>query len=98
MSKKWYPVTDILSCIECGTCVNFCSHGVYDKSKYPTPIVVNTDGCIDRCHDCGNECPVGAITYVGDDTEWIPPVFREKGGMPDVSPNYGCGCCCGSKR
>ena len=36
MAKKWYPVVDILSCIECGTCVNFCSHGVYDKKNAPT--------------------------------------------------------------
>lgn len=31
MAKKWYPVVDVLSCTECGTCVNFCTHGVYDK-------------------------------------------------------------------
>lgn len=67
MAKKWYPVVDILSCVECGTCVNFCSHGVYDKEKVPSPVVVNPDGCVDHCHGCGNKCPVGAITYVGDD-------------------------------
>lgn len=22
---------------------------------------------IDHCHGCGNKCPVGAISYVGDD-------------------------------
>lgn len=73
MAKKWYPVVDIISCIECGTCVNFCSHGVYDKKTAPSPIVINPDGCIDHCHGCGNKCPVGAITYVGDDTGWKPP-------------------------
>lgn len=31
MAKKWYPVIDILTCVECGTCVEFCPHGVYDK-------------------------------------------------------------------
>lgn len=30
MAKNWYPVIDILTCMECGTCVNFCPHGVYD--------------------------------------------------------------------
>lgn len=95
MAKKWYPVVDILSCMECGTCVNFCSHGVYEKEKAPSPVVVNPDGCVDHCHGCGNKCPVGAITYVGDNTGWIPPVFRDKGKMPDVTP--GCGCGCGGK-
>ena len=38
------------------------------KKIAPSPIVSNPDGCIDHCHGCGNKCPVGAITYVGDDT------------------------------
>ena len=52
MAKNWYPVIDILTCMECGTCVNFCSHGVYDKEKSPVPVVVNPDGCIDHCRGC----------------------------------------------
>ena len=32
MSLKWYPVIDYVTCIECGTCSDFCQHGVYDKS------------------------------------------------------------------
>ena len=51
-AKNWYPVIDILTCMECGTCVNFCPHGVYDKQKSPVPVVVNPDGCIDHCHGC----------------------------------------------
>lgn len=27
MAKKWYPVIDILTCVECGTCVEFCPSG-----------------------------------------------------------------------
>lgn len=95
MAKKWYPVVDVLSCIECGTCVNNCPHSVYDKSKAPSPVVTNPDSCVVHCHYCGENCPVGAITYVGDDTGWVPPVLREKGGMTDVTPNCGCVCCCG---
>ena len=86
MAKKWYPVIDILTCMECGSCVNKCSHGVYDKEKFPVPIVVNPDGCVDHCHGCGNLCPQGAITYVGDDTGWTPP--NGKGEQ-----TTGCGCC-----
>lgn len=52
MAKKWYPVIDILTCVECGTCVEFCPHGVYDKQKAPVPVVVNPDSCIDHCHGC----------------------------------------------
>ncbi|MGN1344690.1 MAG: DUF2703 domain-containing protein [Traorella sp.] len=78
MAKKWYPVIDILSCVECGTCVNFCSHGVYDKKKSPVPVVIFPDGCVDHCHGCGNQCPQGAISYVGDDTGWTPAVLTAK--------------------
>lgn len=66
MAKKWYPVIDILTCVECGTCVEFCPHGVYDKQKAPVPVVVNPDSCIDHCHGCQKKCPSGAISYVGD--------------------------------
>lgn len=94
MAKKWYPVVDITSCIECGSCVMKCPHEVYDKSKAPTPIVTNPDACVDHCHGCGNRCPVGAITYVGEDTDWIPPVLR----IEENAPNTGCGCSCGCKN
>ena len=94
MSKKWYPVIDILSCMECGTCVNFCPHGVYDRAKSPVPLVVNPDGCIDHCHGCGNKCPQGAIAYVGDDTGWTPPALE---GKETVKPECGCGCGAGSE-
>jgi NAD-dependent dihydropyrimidine dehydrogenase PreA subunit len=73
MAKTWYPVVDYLECVECGTCVQFCPHGVYDTSKAPSPLVVQPDNCVDRCHGCGNRCPQGAITYAGDDTGWKPP-------------------------
>lgn len=79
MAKNWYPVIDILTCMECGTCVNFCPHGVYDKQKSPVPVVVNPDGCIDHCHGCQKKCPAGAISYVGD-----------TGDHPNVAP----ACCC----
>ena len=90
MAKNWYPVIDILTCMECGFCVSFCAHGVYDRSKAPTPLVVNPDGCVNRCHGCGNQCPQGAITYVGDDTGWIPPALRDRRVAQDAAP--GCGC------
>lgn len=95
MAEKWYPVVDIVSCIECGTCVAFCNHGVFHKAKAPVPVVASPVDCVDSCHGCGDRCPVGAITYVGDTTGWIPPVLRVKGGMPDTSPR--CGCSCGRK-
>lgn len=80
MAKNWYPVVDILTCVECGTCVDFCPHGVYDKSKATTPVVVNPDGCVDHCTQCQKRCPAGAISYVGD--------TGEKNAAPSC-------CCCG---
>lgn len=88
MAKKWYPVIDILTCQECGSCVAKCTHGVYDKSKAPVPVVVNPDNCIDHCHGCGNLCPIGAIAYVGDDTGWIAPALQNQ---PQAKEE--CFCC-----
>ena len=87
MAKTWYPVIDYSLCIECATCVSKCPHGVYDTSKAPTPVVTNPNECVDHCHGCGNRCPVGAITYVGDDTGWIPP----NGKLEKAEPCCSCG-------
>ena len=61
MAEKWYPVIDYSTCAECGTCVAFCRHGVYDKAKAPTPVVVYPLGCVDHCHGCEAQCPTGSI-------------------------------------
>lgn len=88
MANTWYPVVDYLTCVECGTCVNKCPHGVYDTTKAPSPVVTNPVECVDHCHGCGNRCPVGAITYVGDDTGWTPPHGKQETAEPCCS----CGC------
>ncbi|HHU62738.1 MAG TPA: DUF2703 domain-containing protein [Clostridiales bacterium] len=87
MAKTWYPVIDYQQCIECGTCIKKCIHGVYDKAKAPTPVVVSPGSCIDYCHGCGNICPQGAITYAGDDTGWTPPKGK---GMTVQLPERCC--------
>lgn len=89
MAKIWYPVIDYLSCLECGTCVDFCPHGVYDAAKAPSPVVVNPAKCIDHCHGCGNKCPVGAISYVGDNTGWKPASQK---AQKETETCCSCGC------
>lgn len=94
MAKTWYPVIDYLICAECGTCVAKCPHGVYDTAKAPLPIVKKTEACVDHCHGCGNRCPVGAITYVGEDTGWTPP-----NGEPTAKESCcSCGCKAASEK
>ena len=85
MSKNWYPVINMKTCIECGKCINQCSHSVYDKSSPLKPVVVNTNGCIDKCHGCGSLCPTGSITYFGDNTGWVPPNQK-------IGDESDCGC------
>ncbi len=87
MAQRWYPVIDYAVCIECGKCTGKCSHGVYDSTKIPVPVVMNPVQCVDHCHGCGNLCPKGAITYVGEDTGWTPPYGK-------ASADSGSGACC----
>lgn len=94
MAKTWYPVVDYLNCSECGNCIAMCPHGVYDTAKIPSPVVTNPEACIYHCHDCGNRCPVGAITYVGDDTGWIPP----NGTQESKGDCCSCGCKASSEK
>jgi NAD-dependent dihydropyrimidine dehydrogenase PreA subunit len=95
MAKTWYPVVDYLACTECGTCIAMCPHYVYDKTKAPSPVVKLPDECVDHCHGCGNRCPAGAITYVGDDTGWTPPHREQTQDEPCC--DCGCGDSCGKK-
>ena len=67
MAKIWYPVIDYEKCIECGACNNKCSHGVFDPNTAPIPVVVDHEKCLYGCHGCGNLCPTGAISYVGEE-------------------------------
>ena len=86
MAKTWYPVIDYAVCTECGVCTEFCRNDVYDLKKAPIPVASSPENCIDHCHGCGNLCPEGAITYVGDDTGWTPP----KGAPADGQASCGC--------
>lgn len=88
MAERWYPVIDYTLCQKCGLCVNKCPHNVYDRNKSPTPVVVRPKSCVNKCHGCGNRCPVGAIVYVGDDTGWTPP--HGKGAGTDCDCSAGC--------
>ena len=65
MTAKWYPIINYDNCIECGACINKCSHGVYDKVS-AKPMVIYPDGCIDHCTGCQALCPAEAIQYFGD--------------------------------
>lgn len=93
MAQHWYPVIDYSLCTECGACTEKCAHGVYNIEKAPTPVVVRPENCIGHCHGCGNICPQGAITYLGDDTAWTPPHAQ----APEPTCDCGCSCggCCG---
>lgn len=88
MAKTWYPVIDDLLCTDCGACITKCSKGAYDATKAPSPVVIDSEACVDHCHGCGNLCPVGAITYVGEDTGWAPPL--------GAKTENGCGRTCGA--
>jgi uncharacterized Fe-S cluster protein YjdI len=85
VAKTWYPVIDYTLCAECGRCVSKCAHDVFNKAKAPVPVVAEPDACVDHCHGCGNLCPSGAITYLGEDTGWVPP-----NGHSLLDENYGC--------
>ena len=95
MPTTWYPVIDYSSCTECGTCIADCPYDVYGTTKAPIPVVKNPEACIDHCHGCGDRCPAGAITYVGDDSGWTPPNFTEEPSKPGCSCD---GADCGSRK
>jgi len=58
-------------------------------TKLPSPIVKRPEACINHCHGCGNRCPVGAITYTGDDTGWTPKKRVKTTKESDCGCSYG---------
>lgn len=65
MAQNWYPIISEDLCINCNTCVDFCTHGVYESGDF-FPQVVNPDNCVEFCRGCSKICPTEAITYFGD--------------------------------
>ena len=66
MAETWYPVISYDACVSCLTCVEFCPHAVYQVAD-GKPIVANSENCVEFCQGCGKICPVGAISYFGQD-------------------------------
>ncbi|HEX3045241.1 MAG TPA: 4Fe-4S binding protein [Bacillota bacterium] len=59
----WFPTIDQEKCTECGTCVQFCSHGTYARDENNRPTVKNPYNCVVGCSNCKGQCPVEAISF-----------------------------------
>jgi NAD-dependent dihydropyrimidine dehydrogenase PreA subunit len=69
MSKGWYPIIDCEKCIGCLSCIEFCSHGVFEE-KDGKPFVSNPENCVEFCRGCQKgACSSSAISYAGDKKE-----------------------------
>lgn len=66
MAKTWYPIIDRDRCIDCGTCVEFCPHGVYTRNG-ECPEVTAPESCVEFCRGCAKICPAEAIRFHGDE-------------------------------
>lgn len=76
----WKPTIDVEKCGGCGTCVDFCQHGVYvidgERAK-----VANPTGCIVGCNGCQSKCPEGAISFP-DLKEFAEMLRKLRAGNP----------------
>lgn len=103
MSKNWYPMINYEKCVECGICVNHCTHGVYNEEEAPRPVVINPENCVEGCTGCGSKCPEEAIIYFGNDNGVTGSgcCCGDSDDHDDCSSESesGCGCkgggCCG---
>lgn len=73
----WNPSIDAEKCTGCGTCVDFCHHGVFeldgDKAKVSDPT-----GCVVGCTGCQSLCPERAISFP-DMKEFVAAMRRLRG-------------------
>jgi NAD-dependent dihydropyrimidine dehydrogenase PreA subunit len=62
----WHPSIDYSKCVNCGTCVEYCTLGVYDVVEAQgekKPVVKNPTNCVVFCTGCEEQCPVHAISF-----------------------------------
>jgi NAD-dependent dihydropyrimidine dehydrogenase PreA subunit len=62
----WYPTINYEKCNRCGTCVEFCSLGVYEFEECQgekRPAVKNPYNCVVLCTGCQEESPADAIMH-----------------------------------
>ncbi len=73
MSNVWYPKIDYVKCNGCMTCRDMCRNGVFANNQNPQlkPEIINREGCVTGCRGCGKKCPVGAITYLGEENACV---------------------------
>jgi NAD-dependent dihydropyrimidine dehydrogenase PreA subunit len=58
----WYPVIDEELCTNCGTCIEFCSNGVFALDDIQTKVVAPYN-CVVGCSGCETQCTPGAIRF-----------------------------------
>jgi NAD-dependent dihydropyrimidine dehydrogenase PreA subunit len=58
----WNPTIDEEKCKNCGTCIAFCKHGVYNLILGKT-IVMQPFECVVLCNNCEKLCPNQAISF-----------------------------------
>ena len=67
MAKTRYPVIDGDACADCGACVGFCPHGVFERDGDRRPLIKAPRNCVEFCPGCAKICPAEATAYYGDD-------------------------------
>ena len=70
----WYPVIDEDLCTNCGTCVEFCSNGVFALDDIHTKVVAPYS-CVVGCSACESQCESQAIRF--PDKKELVTVLRE---------------------
>jgi NAD-dependent dihydropyrimidine dehydrogenase PreA subunit len=70
----WFPMINKDICDNCGTCIDFCSNGVFELDDIETKVVAPYN-CVVGCSSCQSQCPNHAITFPA--TEELVKVLRE---------------------
>lgn len=67
MARTWYPILNKDTCVDWGTCMEFCPHGVYSTNGDGSIVVVSPIDCVEFCQGCAKICPTESISYFGDE-------------------------------
>ncbi|MHA1674132.1 MAG: 4Fe-4S dicluster domain-containing protein [Promethearchaeota archaeon] len=53
----WFPTIDYNYCNDCGDCITFCGHGVFEQEVRKV-IVKKPKNCVVFCQACLKMCPI----------------------------------------
>ena len=75
----WFPTIDKEKCTNCGECLEFCEHDVFEQGETVMQ-VTNPYNCVVGCSSCRKVCEFDALTFPSNDklVSWLKELRKKR--------------------